>query len=77
MEKTKRIGFFKRLKMSLFELENYIEFMAEKTSKAINFVMKAVIAFALIMFYMFIANMNHHLIMLIVLFQSFHIKIIN
>lgn len=30
MEKTKRIGFFKRLKMSLFELENYIEFMAEK-----------------------------------------------
>ncbi len=49
MEKTKRIGFFKRLKMSLFELENYIEFMAEKTSKAINFVMKSVIAFALIM----------------------------
>lgn len=49
MEKTKRIGFFKRLKMSLFELENYIEFTAEKTSKAISFVMKMVIAFALIM----------------------------
>lgn len=49
MGKTKRISFFKRLKMSLFELENYIEFTAEKTSKAVSFVMKMVIAFALIM----------------------------
>lgn len=49
MEKTKKIGFFKRLKMSLFELENYIDFTAEKTSKAISFVMKMAIAFALIM----------------------------
>lgn len=49
MGKSKKIGFFKRLKMSLFELENYIEFTAEKTSKAVSFVMKAVIAFALIM----------------------------
>lgn len=49
MEKSKKISFFKRLKMSLFELENYIDFTAEKTSKAVSFVMKMVIAFALIM----------------------------
>ena len=27
MEKTKKIGFFKRVKMAIFELENYIEFI--------------------------------------------------
>lgn len=49
MKKTERVSFFKRLKMSLFELENYIDFTAEKTSKAISFVMKMAIIFALIM----------------------------
>lgn len=49
MEKTKKISFVKRLKMSLFELENYIEFTAEKTSNAISFAIKTVIIFALIM----------------------------
>lgn len=48
MEETKRIGFFKRLKMSLFELENYIDFTAEKTSKSIWFSIKMVIIFGLI-----------------------------
>lgn len=48
MEETKKIGFFKRLKMSIFELENYIDFTAEKTSKAIWFAIKMVIIFGLI-----------------------------
>lgn len=48
MEETKKIGFFKRLKMSLFELENYIYFTAEKTTKAFTFIMKMVIIFGII-----------------------------
>ncbi len=48
MEQTKKISFFKRLKMSLFELENYIEFTAEKVSKAFGFMMQMVIIFGII-----------------------------
>ncbi|MCI8290835.1 MAG: DUF1189 family protein [Clostridia bacterium] len=48
MEETKKIGLLKRLKMSLFELENYIDFTAEKASKAIWFAIKMVIVFGLI-----------------------------
>lgn len=48
MEKTKEIGFFKRIKMSLVELENYIQFTAEKNSKAFGFAIKMSLIFALI-----------------------------
>lgn len=48
MEETKKISFFKRLKMSLFELENYIDFTVEKASKAIWFAIKMVIIFGLL-----------------------------
>ena len=30
MEKAKKINFFKRLKMAIFQLENYIEFINER-----------------------------------------------
>lgn len=49
MEKTKKIGFFKRLKMAIFELENYIGFINEKLSKALMFGLKLVILLSLIM----------------------------
>ena len=49
MEKTKKIGFFKRLKMSLFEMENYIEFTAEKFAKAMWFMIQMTLIFAMIM----------------------------
>lgn len=48
MKETRKIGFFKRLKMALFELENYIKFVEEKTSKAFGFVFKMVIIFGLV-----------------------------
>lgn len=48
MEQTKKISFFKRLKMSLFELENYIDFTAEKVSKAFGFMAKMVIIFGIV-----------------------------
>ena len=49
MEKTKKIGFFKRFKMAIFELENYIGFINEKLSKALMFSLKLVILLSLIM----------------------------
>ena len=49
MEKTKKIGFFKRFKMAIFELENYIGFINEKLSKALMFGLKLVILLSLIM----------------------------
>lgn len=49
MEKTKKIGFFKRLKMAIFELENYIQFISEKSVKAIGYSLKLVIILSLIM----------------------------
>lgn len=48
MEKRKKIGFFKRLKMSLFELENYIEFTAEKFGKSLWFMIRMIFVFSLI-----------------------------
>lgn len=48
MEETKKIGFFKRLKMSIFELENYIQFTAESLGKAIGFMFKMTVLFAII-----------------------------
>lgn len=49
MEKTKKIGFFKRFKMAIFELENYIDFLNEKLSKSLIFSLKLVILLSFIM----------------------------
>lgn len=49
MEKTKKIGFFKRFKMAIFELENYIEFINEKVSKSLMFSLKLAVILSLIM----------------------------
>lgn len=49
MEKTKKIGFFKRFKMAIFELENYIDFINEKASKSLMFSLKLVVILSLIM----------------------------
>ena len=49
MEKTKKIGFFKRFKMAIFELENYIDFLNEKLSKSLMFSLKLVVLLSLIM----------------------------
>ena len=49
MEKTKKIGFFKRFKMAIFELENYIDFINEKVSKSLIFSLKFVVILSLIM----------------------------
>lgn len=48
MGKTKKIGFFKRLKTAIFEPENYIEFINEKLSKSLIFGLKLVILLSLI-----------------------------
>lgn len=48
MEKIKKVGFLKRLKMALFELENYIQFISEKTGKALLFSLKLAIIVSLI-----------------------------
>ena len=49
MEKTKKIGFFKRFKMAIFELENYMDFLNEKLSKSLIFSLKLVILLSFIM----------------------------
>lgn len=49
MEKTKKIGFFKRFKMAIFELENYIDFINEKVSKSLMFSLKLIVILSLIM----------------------------
>ena len=49
MEKTKKIGFFKRFKMAVFELENYIDFINEKVSKSLIFSLKLVVLLSFIM----------------------------
>lgn len=49
MEKTKKIGFFKRFKMAIFELENYIDFLNEKLTKSLIFSLKLVILLSFIM----------------------------
>ena len=49
MEKTKKIGFFKRFKMAIFKLENYIDFINEKVSKSLMFSLKLVVILSLIM----------------------------
>ena len=54
MEKTKKIGFFKRFKMAIFELENYIDFLNEKLSKSLIFSLKLVILLSFIMAVIFV-----------------------
>lgn len=48
MEKAKKINFFKRLKMAIFQLENYIEFINERLYKAIGFCIKMTIVCSII-----------------------------
>ena len=48
MNEKRKINFFKRLKMSILEFENYIEFTAEKFGKSIGFMIKTVLLLALI-----------------------------
>lgn len=52
MEKSKKINFFKRLKMALVELENYIEFTNERALKAVAFMLEMIVISA---FFMIIA----------------------
>lgn len=49
MEKSKKINFFKRLKMALIELENYIEFTNERASKAVAFMIEMIVISAFLM----------------------------
>ncbi len=49
MEKKKKIGYFKRFKMAIFELENYVEFLAEKFGKSLGFCIKTVTILSLIL----------------------------
>lgn len=49
MEKKKKIGYFKRFKMAIFELENYIEFLVERLGKAVGFCIKTILILSLIM----------------------------
>ena len=49
MEKKKKIRYFVRLKMAIFELENYIEFLVERLGKALGFCIKTVLLLSLIM----------------------------
>lgn len=48
MEKAKRMSFFRRLKMAIFQLENYIEFINERLYKAIGFCIKMTIVCSII-----------------------------
>ncbi len=48
MEKAKKINFFKRLKMAIFQLENYIEFINERLYKTIGFCIKMTIVCSII-----------------------------
>ena len=49
MENKKKISLFKRFKMAIFELENYIQFLTEKLGIAIGFCFKVTIILSLIM----------------------------
>ena len=42
---TQKIGFWKRLKMSIFNVENYDIFAVEKFSKALGYFIKLMIIF--------------------------------
>ncbi len=48
MEQQKKNNYFKRLKMALLELENYIQFTVEKLGKAMEFLVKTIILLVLI-----------------------------
>ncbi len=48
MEKAKRMSFFRRLKMAIFQLENYIEFINERLYKAIGFCIKMTMICAIV-----------------------------
>ena len=48
MEDVKKITFFKRLKIALIDLEEYVKFLGERFSKAIGFVFKISILLAFI-----------------------------
>lgn len=45
---TKKIGFWKRIKMSIFNVENYDIFAVEKFSKALGYFIKLIIVFSLL-----------------------------
>ena len=47
LKKEKKIGFFKRLKLAIFNLEDYGIFLGEKFSKAFKFLLVLVLIFAL------------------------------
>jgi len=49
MKKEKKIGFFKRFKIAIFELENYIQFLSEKLGTAIGFCFKSILLLSLVM----------------------------
>lgn len=49
MEETKKIGFFKRIKFSIFNLENYKIFAEEKFSKALKYFLLLVVIATLIL----------------------------
>ena len=49
MNNKEKIGYFKRLKLAIFELENYIQFLSEKNRKAIGFCFKSVILFSMVL----------------------------
>jgi hypothetical protein len=46
-KKEKKVGFFKRLKLAIFNLEDYGIFLGEKFSKAFKFLLVLTLIFAL------------------------------
>lgn len=49
MKKSDRIGLFKRFKLAVYELENYIQFLTERFTSAIGFCFKITVIFSLIL----------------------------
>ena len=49
MKKNDRIGLFKRFKLAVYELENYIQFLNERFISAIGFCIKFTVIFSLIL----------------------------
>ena len=47
-ESQKKIGFFKRIKIAIFKLEDYVMFLGERTSVALNFFLILILLISLI-----------------------------
>ena len=47
-ESQKKIGFFKRIKIAIFKLEDYGMFLGERTSVALNFFLILILLISLI-----------------------------